>query len=152
MPTVIYVIQQLPCPGLFLIRDVAGCRSKFQKSYGRKWRNLLMKKIGMSLLAVALCGIAFVGVSRAAEKKVTGYVVDEKCSSMPKAKSNVECVKKCAEAGSKLVIASDKGGKIFAVDNQDILKGHEGQHVTVSGAVTGTSIHVSGVAVAPVKS
>ena len=82
-----------------------------------------MKKIGMSLLAVAFCAVAFVGVSRAADEKVTGYVIDEKCSTMPKMMGNVECAKKCADGGSKLVIAADKGGKVYAVDNQDVLEG-----------------------------
>jgi hypothetical protein len=31
------------------------------------------------------------------------------------------------------------------------LKGHEGHHVTVSGAVTGMSIHVTDVAMMPAK-
>jgi hypothetical protein len=110
-----------------------------------------MKKIGMSLLAVAFCAVAFVGVSRAADEKVTGYVIDEKCSTMPKMMGNVECAKKCADGGSKLVIATDKGGKVYAVDNQDALKGHEGHHVTVTGAVTGMSIHVGDVTMVPAK-
>ncbi len=46
---------------------------------------------------------------------------------------------------------SDKGGKVYAVDNQDVLHGHEGHHVTVTGAVTGMSIHVSDVAMTPTK-
>jgi hypothetical protein len=110
-----------------------------------------MKKIGMSLLAVAFCAVAFVGITRAADSKVTGYVIDEKCSTMPKMMGNVECAKKCEDGGSKLVIAADKGGKVYAVDNQDALKGHEGHHVTVTGAVTGMSIHVSDVAMMPAK-
>ncbi len=101
-----------------------------------------MKKIGMSLLAVAFCAVTFVGISRAADEKVTGYVIDEKCSANAKMMGNVECAKKCEDGGSKLVIATDKGGKVYAVDNQDALKGHEGHHVTVTGAVTGMSIHV----------
>lgn len=110
-----------------------------------------MKKIGMSLLAVVICSLALVGVSRAADEKVTGYVIDEKCSANAKMMGNVECVKKCEDGGSKLVIATDKDGKVYAVDNQDALKGHEGHHVTVTGAVTGMSIHVSDVAMTPVK-
>ena len=109
-----------------------------------------MKKIGMSLLAVALCTIAFARVSRADDKKVTGYVIDEKCSANTKMMGNEECAKKCADGGSKLVIAA-KDGKVYAVDNQEALKGHEGHHVTVTGAVTGMSIHVSDVAMTPAK-
>src|SRR5580704_11320692 len=99
-----------------------------------------MKKIGMSLLAIAFCAVAFVGVTRAADSKLTGYVIDEKCSTMPKMLGNEECAKKCADGGSKLVIVTDKGSKVYAVDNQDALHGHEGHHVTVTGAVTGMSI------------
>ncbi len=76
--TVIYVMRQQPSPlsELRFNYTVENCRFKVHKSYGRKWRNLLMKKIGMYLLAVAFCAVAFVGVSRAADEKVTFYVVD----------------------------------------------------------------------------
>jgi len=110
-----------------------------------------MKKIGMSLLAIAFCAVAFVGITRAADSKVTGYVIDEKCSANAKMMGNAECAKKCEDGGSKLVIAADKGGKVYAVDNQDALKGHEGHHVTVTGEVTGMSMHVSDVAMEPAK-
>lgn len=109
-----------------------------------------MKKIGMSLLVVALSVVGFAKVSRAADEKITGYVIDEKCSANAKMMGNEACAKKCADGGSKLVIATEKG-KVYAVDNQDALKGHEGHHVTVSGAVTGMSIHVSDVAMMPAK-
>lgn len=108
-----------------------------------------MKKIGMSLLVVALSVVGFAKVSRAADEKITGYVIDEKCSANAKMMGNAECAKKCADGGSKLVIATDKGGKVYAVDNQDQLKGHEGHHVTVTGEVTGKSIHVTDVAMTP---
>jgi len=110
-----------------------------------------MKKIGMSVLAFAFCAVAFVGVSRASDEKVTGYVIDEKCSANAKMMGDADCVKKCQEKGAKLVIATDTGGKVYAVDNQDALKGHEGHHVIVTGAVTGMSIHVSDVTMMPAK-
>lgn len=103
-----------------------------------------MKKIGMSLLAVAGCAaFAVAGVmAKPADEKVNGWVVDAKCSANAKMLGDVECAKKCAAGGSPLVIVSDKDQHVYKVDNQAALAAHAGHHVSVTGAVTGDSIHV----------
>lgn len=104
-----------------------------------------MKKLGMSLVVMAVCAAFCVTVvARPADgpAKITGTVIDAKCSANPKMLGNVDCAKKCAAAGEKLVIVADEGGKVYAVDNQASLKGHEGHHITAAGTVTGDSLHV----------
>jgi hypothetical protein len=61
---------------------------------------------------------------------MTGYVDDTKCAAVGK-KTNQNCAKKCAEAGEKLVFIDDKMQKIMQVSNQDAVKEHAGEHVSL---------------------
>lgn len=103
-----------------------------------------MKKIGLSLVAVAFCvACVMAGTSRpAADDNVRGWVIDTKCSANPKMLGNVECAKKCEADGAKLVIVADKDKHIYTVDNQDALQGHEGHHVSIDGKLDGDNLHV----------
>lgn len=98
-----------------------------------------MKKIALTLLAVAFLA----SMSMAKDKKITGWVADAKCASAKGAMADhAACAKKCIEGGEKAVFVTDSDKKVLAIDNQDAVKGHEGHHVTVSGKVTGDSIHI----------
>ena len=102
-----------------------------------------MKRIALTLLAVAF--LASVSIAQDAPKsakstKLAGWVSDEKCGA--KDIDNADCVKKCAEAGSKLVFVSEKDKSVINVDNQDALKGHEGHHVRVTGKLDNGTLHV----------
>jgi hypothetical protein len=44
-----------------------------------------------------------------------------------------------------MVVVTDGDQKVLTVDNPDVLTGHEGHHVAVTGTVTGESIHVDSV-------
>ena len=70
----------------------------------------------------------------AKEVTVTGIVTDPMCAkSGDKAKmSNADCAKRCAKDG-KLALVNDKDGKVWAIENGDAVKGHEGHHVKVMG-------------------
>jgi len=102
----------------------------------------LMRKLLLSAFALALCVGGVVAMSARPADSVSGWVIDAKCSANKKMLGNVDCAKKCEAAGSKLVVVSDAGGKVYAVDNQDALHGHEGHHVTVDGTISGDSLHV----------
>jgi hypothetical protein len=112
-----------------------------------------MRKIALTLLAMAF----LVSVSaaqdnksaapKAKSEKISGWITDEKCASAKGTEaSHVDCAKKCIESGIPAVFVSDKGKKIYKIDNQDVAKGHEGHHVKVTGQVTGDSIHIDSVA------
>jgi hypothetical protein len=104
----------------------------------------------MKKFLLVLCAIAFVASasqakdSKPKETKMSGWVSDDKCGA--KDIDNADCVKKCAEAGSKLVFVSEKDKSIINVDNQDALKGHEGHHVSVTGKLDNGTLHVDKVA------
>lgn len=103
----------------------------------------IMKKLALLVLAVAFLAsysVAKDKASGAKAEKISGWVSDEKCGA--KDIHNADCTKKCAEAGSKLVVVSDKGHKIYNVDNEDQLKGHEGHHVRVTGEDNNGTLHV----------
>lgn len=105
-----------------------------------------MKKLGLILLAFAFLASSVVAKDKASGAKATsmsGYITDAKCAAKPGADlSNADCAKKCAEKGEKLVFVGDKDRKIYAVDNQDALKGHEGHHVRVTGKEDNGTLHV----------
>ena len=111
------------------------------------------------VLTLSACLAAFATDAKKDAKKdmakdatVTGWVTDPACGAThDKAKmSNVECTKKCAAKDGKLVIVTDGDNKVWAIDNADAVKGHEGHHVKVTGhpnADAGT-IHIASVAMA----
>ncbi|HZQ67274.1 MAG TPA: hypothetical protein VFA68_02045 [Terriglobales bacterium] len=101
-----------------------------------------MKKI--SLVLVSLFFLAALA-SAADTQTIKGYVSDSKCGAKGANEKHAACTKKCVSAGEKLVVVTDGDNKVLAVDNPDALTGHEGHHVTVTGAVTGDSIHVDSV-------
>ena len=100
-----------------------------------------MKKLMTAVFAfVLMCSMsAFAKDStKKAEKapaaktmKLKGIVSDAKCGATIKE----GCAQKCADAGEKLVFVNDADQKVWAVNNQDALKGHAGHHIQVKAAV-----------------
>jgi hypothetical protein len=105
-----------------------------------------MKKLMLVLFALAFVSSASLALDdKPKATKMSGWVSDEKCGA--KDIDNADCSKKCAEAGSKLVFVSEKDNSIIPVDNQDALKGHEGNHVTVTGKMDNGTLHVEKLAI-----
>ncbi len=75
---------------------------------------------------------------------VTGFVMDKKCSSNKAMVGNEACAKRCIGGGAEAVLATEDG-KIYTVANQDKIKDHAGQKVTVTGKVEGDKITVESV-------
>jgi hypothetical protein len=105
-----------------------------------------MKKVLISCAAVlVLCFM--VAIASAADKSTTvnGYVSDSMCGAKGANASHAACMTKCLGKGAKAVIVTDSDQKVVNVDNPDVLKGHEGHHVAVTGAMTGDSMHIDSV-------
>jgi len=104
-----------------------------------------MRKLGFSLLAVVvLASFSLAADSKAVAGKaqtMSGYVSDEKCGA--RGINMVDCVKKCESEGKKLVFVSDKDHEVMAVATQDILKGHEGEHITITAKEVKGSLQIS---------
>jgi hypothetical protein len=78
------------------------------------------------------------------ESTMAGWVTDAKCAARQGADfSNSDCAKKCVQNGEKLVFVGSKDKKVYQVENQDSLKGHEGQHVRVTGREDNGTLHIS---------
>ena len=109
-----------------------------------------MKKFGIALLSLVFLASLSMAKDKAAGSKSTsmsGYITDAKCAAKAGADlSNGDCAKKCAQKGEKLVFVGDKDKKVYQVDNQDALKGHEGHHVKVTGKEDNGTLHVDKVA------
>ena len=105
-----------------------------------------MKKVVISFAAVSVMFL-MVAVASAADKTTTvnGYVSDSNCGVKGANASHAACMTKCLGKGAKAVIVTDSDQKIVNVDNPDVLKGHEGHHVAVTGQMTGDSIHIENV-------
>jgi hypothetical protein len=76
---------------------------------------------------------------------VKGWVTDSKCGAKGANAGAEACTKKCLAEGASMVVVTDKGQKVLAVDNPDALKEHIGHHVAVTGHVMGDSLHVESV-------
>jgi type 1 fimbria pilin len=105
-----------------------------------------MKKVVISFAAVSVMFL-MIAIASAADKTTTvnGYVSDSNCGAKGANASHAACMTKCLGKGAKAVIVTDSDQKVVTVDNPDVLKGHEGHHVAVTGEMTGDSIHVENV-------
>ncbi len=66
--------------------------------------------------------------------KMTGWVSDSMCGAKGTTASHAACAKKCIGGGQKVVFVSDKGQKVMQVANQDALKDHAGEHVSIEAS------------------
>lgn len=103
-----------------------------------------MKKMLVLCLAVSLLFMAGLAVA-ADTTTVNGTVSDSMCGAKGANAGHAACMTKCLGKGAMAVIVTDGDQSVLTVDNPDVLKGHEGHHVAVTGTVTGSSIHVGSV-------
>jgi len=105
-----------------------------------------MKKVMMSGAAVLVL-FFMVALASAADSSATvkGYVSDSMCGAKGANANHAACMNKCLGKGAKAVIVTDSDQKVVSVDNPDVLKGHEGHHVAVTGEMTGDSMHIESV-------
>jgi hypothetical protein len=100
-----------------------------------------MHKAVVLLFALALIMTTSLALAGDAQT-VNGYITDAKCGVKGARAGAEECARKCIAAGSPAVVVTDGDQKVLQVENPDAIKGHEGQHVAVTGHVDGDKIHV----------
>ena len=94
--------------------------------------------------AIALLGLA-AGLSVSAmAADITGYIIDESCSSKAAMRGDVECANKCIKGGSPAVLVTDEG-KVYKIANQTKVLPQAGKKVTLSGKLQGDTIQVDSV-------
>ena len=82
----------------------------------------------------------------AADMKVSGYISDSNCGAKHNSSApDAACVKKCLDGGAKPVFVDDAKKEVYAIDDPDSVKGHDGHHVAVVGKVdeSAKTIHIS---------
>jgi hypothetical protein len=104
-----------------------------------------------SLLLVLTLALGVAAWAKTSSSTVNGWISDDKCGAKGASAKAEACTKKCIDAGAKAVLVNDKDSSVWAIDNPDAVKGHEGHHVTVTGTVDATkkSIHITDVKMMP---
>lgn len=88
-----------------------------------------MKKLSVFVVCCLVLALAAFASPKSA--KMTGWVSDAMCGAKGASAAHKDCAKKCAEGGQALVFVDDKDHKVMKIANQDAVKGHEGEHVTI---------------------
>jgi hypothetical protein len=102
-----------------------------------------MNKFLLAALVLSVTMFALVSVAdQGKETSIKGWVTDTMCGAKGMSNDHAACVKKCAGGGAKVALVTEKGDKVYTVDNADALAGHEGHHIEVKGQITGDSLHV----------
>ena len=100
----------------------------------------------MKTRALLILGLILLSMSVLAAAKAqtwNGWISDSKCAAKGANAEHAACGKKCVEAGEKPVLVTDKDMKVVNIANPAAVKGHEGQHVQVTGTMTADgSVHV----------
>jgi hypothetical protein len=100
-------------------------------------------------LMVALAASAHDPGKDMKEVKTHGYITDPMCAkSGDKAKmGNEACAKSCAKDGH-FAFVNMEDGKVWMIENNEVAKGHEGHHVSITGHVNEDkgSVHIMTVA------
>jgi len=102
----------------------------------------------LALVALSLFALASICVAKgrtyhpAAADKWTGWVSDEKCGAKGSDPSHAACATKCVTGGAAIIFIAGSDKTIYKVDNQDALKDHVGHYVTVTGKISGDTLHV----------
>jgi hypothetical protein len=105
-----------------------------------------MKGKFAAILALLLCSAAF---TFAADGTWTGYISDSHCGANGAKAGHKECAVKCVkEHGAKYVFVDDADHKVYAIDAQDKVAAHAGDHVTVKGTVEGDNLKLASIEMA----
>lgn len=109
-----------------------------------------MKRI-FSVLLVLTLAVGVAAWATTTSSTVNGWISDDKCGTAGANAKKEACTKSCIAKGAKAVLVNDKDSSVWAIDNQDAVKGHEGHHVTVTGTMDATkkSIHITDVKMMP---
>ena len=103
--------------------------------------------------ATGVAAILFTsGMAAASEGSWTGYISDSKCGVKGAKEGQAECTAKCVnDKGAKYVFVNDADKKIYAIDDQAKVAAHAGHHVTVKGDVSGETLKLESIDMAPAK-
>jgi len=89
-----------------------------------------------------LMGLLFAASVCVRAEELTGFLADAKCAAGGKGGSaaHAGCAKKCVQGGEAVVLVS--GDKVYKLNNQDKVKNHVGEKVTLMGKLDGDTLTV----------
>jgi hypothetical protein len=94
-----------------------------------------MKKALLIALALSLVVFTVAGAGATSSVKVSGYISDSVCGARGANIGYADCSTKCLTKGAQLVIVVDGTQQLLAIENPEVVKGHECNHVLVTGDV-----------------
>jgi Protein of unknown function (DUF5818) len=97
-----------------------------------------MKKTTLVVLGLFLCSMIALAAPKASSWE--GWISDSKCAAKGANAAHAQCAKKCIENGEKPVFVTDNDQKVVLIENATAVAGHEGQHVKVTGTMTGSGV------------
>jgi hypothetical protein len=97
-------------------------------------------------LLVAVLSFAAIASRAADSTKINGWISDSMCGAKH-AGSGAACVKKCVDGGMEPVFVDESKKAVWKIDNPDSVKGHYGDHVTISATADADSktVHIDSV-------
>ena len=107
---------------------------------------LTPREIFMTKKIVATAALFLTFSAGAFAETWKGTISDSMCAAKHEkaTAADIACAQKCVKGGSPAVFVAD--GKVYKIDNQDSVKDHIGHKVTITGTMTGDSIHIENVA------
>ncbi|MGH9520991.1 MAG: hypothetical protein ACRD3E_00505 [Terriglobales bacterium] len=107
-----------------------------------------MKRLFPAITAFVLL---FAMAAWAGDSTMTGWIVDKNCGAKSANAGAKACTQSCIKRGAPAVFVNDANKEVIAIHNQDAVKGHEGDHVKVTGEMMDGALHVDKVADASAK-
>lgn len=86
--------------------------------------------------------------------EIQGYISDEACgwNNARPGKEAKECARKCVDAGWPPVLVRDGGVDLFKIERKDeraLVRPFVGEHVTITGEITGLTVRVKAIRKSP---
>ena len=91
-----------------------------------------MKKLSVFVVCCLVLSLAAFASPKSA--KMTGWVSDAMCGAKGNSAAHKDCAQKCAKNGEALVFVDDKEHKVMKIANQDAVKDHAGEHITIEAS------------------
>jgi hypothetical protein len=106
-----------------------------------------MRKI--SVFVVCCLVLSLAAFASPKSTTMTGWVSDAMCGAKGAGASHKDCAQKCAKMGEALVFVDDKDHKVMKIANQDAVKDHAGEHVSIMAGEKDGALQIE--KVTPVK-
>ena len=101
------------------------------------------------MCTVALLFVAGLTLAGQDSMKWTGVVTNDMCGAKDASAAKAACTKDCVKNhGAKLALYDSASKKVYVLDPQDKVTGHEGHTVIVEGKLDGDTIHVTSLSMA----